>query len=164
MSAFVLFVLTLLYVWKAPNLLCNWKKYMLFLPQKPVTLAIGSIARGLYFTCIKTETVANAYSYTKEIMPRKVQQFQNKRGRKGLREYLALKSIKSGKWHQNDLSIFWAVVKTTGSSPYKAVWCTVYRTEHETRENWLEFRFCYMLAIRFWLRHLATLTPHSSHM
>lgn len=49
------------------------KKYMLFLPQKPVTLAIGSIARGLYFTCTKTENVANAYPHTKKILLRKEQ-------------------------------------------------------------------------------------------
>lgn len=134
---------------------------MLFLPPKPVTLAIGSIARGLYLTCMKTENVANAYPHTKEILSRKGQHFQNKRRGKGLREYLELKSIKR---HQNDLSIFWAVIRTTDSSAYKAAWCTVYRTEHETRENWLEFRFCYTLAVRFWLRHLATLTPHSSHV
>lgn len=67
---------------------------MLFLPQKPVTLAIGSITRGLYFTCLKTENVANAYPHTKEILLRKEQRFQNKRRGQGLREYLELKSIK----------------------------------------------------------------------
>ena len=86
--------------WKIIKVYFAVGKICFFPPPKLRNLSYWSITTGLHFIWIKTENVANTCPHT-DALPRKGQQFQDERRWREWRDYLELKSIKSGRWHQN---------------------------------------------------------------